>query len=110
MVSFTQGEMSEDWIKPVKCLKNGRKDKISLRAHFSGEGNATKRIVVVERLRDTLFYRSELDMTFEVFCNRIQKMFNIFEQQNEPMIEEAKVRLLLKKIQHSGLISVVKSL
>ena len=54
MVSFTQGEMSEDWIKPVKSQKDGREDMKRLRDHFSGEGNATRRIAVAERLRDTL--------------------------------------------------------
>ena len=34
MVSFTQGQLSEDWIKPVKRLKNGREDMKRLRAHF----------------------------------------------------------------------------
>ena len=110
MVSFTQGEMSEDWIKPVKSQKDGREDMKRLRDHFSGEGNATRRIAVAERLRDTLFYKNERSMTFEVFCHKVQKMFNIFEQQKEPMSEEAKVRFLLKKIQHPQLEAVVESL
>ena len=110
MVSFTQGEMSEDWIKPVKHQKDGREDMKRLRDHFSGEGNATRRIAVAERLRDTLFYKNERSMTFEVFCHKVQKMFNIFEQQKEPMTEEAKVRFLLKKVQHPQLEAVVESL
>ena len=90
------GEMSEDWIKPVKSQKDGREDMKRLRDHFSGEGNATRRIAVAERLRDTLFYKSERSMTFEVFCHKVQKMFNIFDLQKEPMTKEAKVRFLLK--------------
>ena len=81
-----------------------------LRDHFPGEGNATRRIAVAERLRDTLFYKNERSMTFEVFCHKVQKMFNIFEQQKEPMTEEAKVRFLLKKVQHPQLEAVVESL
>ena len=92
IVSFTQGQMSEDWIKPVKRLRNGREDMKRLRAHFSGEGNATRRIAVAERLRETLYYKNERSMTFEMYCNKAQKMFNIFEQQNEPWPEEAKIR------------------
>ena len=110
MVSFTQGQMSEDWIKPVKRLKNGREDMIRLRAHFAGEGNATRRIAVAERLRDTLYYKNERSMTFEVYCNKAQKMFNIFEQQGEPMTDEAKIRFFLKKIQHPSLQATVESL
>ena len=98
MVSFPQGEMAEDWIKSVKAQKNGREDMKRLRDHFSGEGNATRRIAVAERLRETLFYKNERSMTFEVFCHKVKKMFNIFEEQNEPMTEEAKDKFLLKKI------------
>ena len=64
---------------------------IRLCAHFAGEGNATRRIAVAERLRDTLYYKNERSMTFEVYCNKAQKMFNIFEQQGEPLTDEAKV-------------------
>lgn len=110
MVSFTQGHLSEDWIKPVKRLRNGREDMKRLRAHFAGEGNASRRIAVAERLRDTLFYKNERAMTFELYCNKAQKMFNIFEQQNEPWPEEAKIRFFLKKIQHPQLEAVVESL
>ena len=97
MVSFTQKQLSEDWIKPVKSQRNGREDMKRLRSHFSGEGNATRRIAVAERLRDSLFYKNERSLTFELFCNKAQRMFNIFKQQNEPMTEEAKVRFILKK-------------
>lgn len=96
MVSFTQGEMSEGWIKPVKSQKDGKEDMKRLRDHFSGEVNSTRRIAVADRLRDTLFYKNKLSTTFEVFCHKVQKMFNIFEQQKEPMTEKAKVRFLLK--------------
>ena len=34
IVSFTKGELSEDWLKPFKHLKNGRIDMIELRRHF----------------------------------------------------------------------------
>ena len=98
MVSFTQGQMSEDWIKPVKRLKNGREDMERLRQHFSGEGNATRRIAVAERLRDSLSYKNERTMSFEFYCNKVQKMYNIFKQQGEPMTDEAKVRFFLKKL------------
>ena len=97
MVSFTQGQMSEDWIKPVKAQKNGRIDMQRLCDHFLGEGNATRRIAVAERLRDSLSYKNERTMSFELYCNKVKRMFNIFEQQGEPMTDEAKVCYLLKK-------------
>ena len=91
-------------------MKNGREDMERLRLHFSGEGNATRRIAVAERLRDSLSYKNERTMSFEVYCNKVQKMYNIFEQQGEPMTDEAKVRFFLKKISHPSLQAVVESL
>lgn len=110
VVSFTHGELSEDWIKPVKRQKNGREDMLRLRAHFAGEGNASRRIAVAERLRETLHYRNERSLAFEIFLSKTQKMFNIFEQQEEPMAEEAKVRFILKKVQHPQLANAVETM
>ena len=94
LVSFTQGELSEDWLKPFKRLKNGRIDFIELRRHFQGEGNASRRIAIAERMEQTLHYRNERAMAFEVFLSKVQRMYNIFEQQNEGRTEDAKVRFL----------------
>ena len=110
IVSFTQGQLSEDWIKSIKRLKDGRQDMLTLRKHFEGEGNATRRIAQAERMRDSLFYRNERSLTFEVFLNKAQKMFNIFEQQGEPMTEEAKVRFILRKVQHPQLANPVETM
>ena len=110
IVSFTAGLPSEDWIKNVARHKDGRRSMKSLRDHFSGEGNATRRIAEAERLRDTLHYKNERSLSFEMFLTKCQKMFNIFEQQGEPMEEEAKIRFLFKKIEHSGLQSAIEAM
>ena len=95
IASFTKGELFEDWLKPVASRQDGREDMKALKRHFAGEGNATRRIAVAERLRETLHYRNERALSFEVFLSKVQKMFNIFEKQKEEMTEEAKVRFLL---------------
>ena len=110
IVSFTQGQLSEDWIKSIKSQQDGREDMAHLRAHFSGEGNATRRIAVAERLRESLHYRNERSVSFELYLHKCQKMFNIFEQQKEPMTEEAKVRFLLQKCLHPQLENAVETL
>ena len=109
MVSFTQGELAEDWMKPVKNQKNGRADMEELRRFFAGEGNASRRIAVAERMWETLHYRNERAMSFEIFLSKAQRMFNIFEQQKEGKTEDAKVRFLLKKTQCPGLASAVSA-
>ena len=110
IVSFTKGQLSEDWIKGGKKKKNGRDDMIKLRDHFKGEGNSSRRIAVAERLRDSLHYKNERSLSFEMFLSQCQKMFNIFETQNEEYTEEAKVRFLLKKVIHPGLSQSVETM
>ena len=61
-------------------------------------------------MRDSLCYRNERSLTFEVFLNEAQKMFNIFEQQGEPMTKEAKVQFILRKVQHPQLANPVETM
>ena len=91
IASYTTGEHSEQWIKPLKKLQDGCKDMEALRAHYEGAGNQTRRIAEAERLRDTLHYKSEGAMPFQSFLDKIQKMFNIFENADEPYTEAAKL-------------------
>ena len=110
ILSFTTGKPSEDWIKNVARHRDGRRSMKALRDHFSGEGNATRNIAEAERLRDQLHYKNERSLSFETFLTKCQKMFNIFEEENEPMEEDAKVRFLFNKIQHQGLQAPIEAM
>ena len=110
LISFTTGQSSEDWLKSTKKFADGRRSMIALRAHFSGEGNASRNIAETERLRDSLFYKNERAMPFETFLTNLQKMFNIFDKEGEAMEEDAKLRTLFKKIQHVSLLKTVEAL
>lgn len=103
IVSFTAGEHSENWIKKVTRFRNGRRTMQALRDHFSGEGNVTRRIAEAERIRDTLQYKNERNLTFETYLTKCEKMYNIFEVHGEKMEEDAKIRFMMKNIQHSGM-------
>ena len=108
--SFLQTETAEQWIKPLTRKQNGRADMEALRKHYSGEGNTSRRIAVAERIRDTLHNKNERTMQFSAFLDKLQKMFNIFEEENEQMTEQAKVRMLLKKVEHPQLQDAVGAL
>ena len=75
----------------------------ALRAHFAGEGNATRNLAEDDRLKETLHYKSERGMPFETFLTQMQKMFNIYEKEGEDILEDQRVRLLFKKVQHKDL-------
>ena len=82
----------------------------ALRSHYSGEGNTSRRIAVAERLRDSLHYKNEKSLQFSTFLDKLQKMFNIFEEEKEEITEQAKVRMLLKKVEHPQLQDAVGAL
>jgi hypothetical protein len=108
--SYLQTETAEQWIKPIARHQNGRMDMEALRNHYGGEGNTSRRIAQAERYRDTLYYKHEKSMSFSTFLDNMQKMFNIFEVENEPISEQTKVRMLLKKVQHPQLQDAVGAL
>jgi hypothetical protein len=108
--SFLQTETAEQWIKPIARHQDGRKDMQALRNHYSGEGKTSRRIAVAERLRDSLHYKNEKSLAFSTFLDKLQKMFNIFEEEEEAILEQAKVRMLLKKIEHPQLQDAVGAL
>lgn len=103
VVSYTTGENAEQWIKGAKRAKNGRTDVITLRGHHAGQGNQTRRIADAERMEKTLFYKDERSMTFANFLGKMQTMFNIYDEVDEPKTDAAKLRMLLDKIQSNGL-------
>jgi hypothetical protein len=52
-------------VKDHKRSKNGTTDFLTLVAHFTGEGNNSRRIGVAECLEKTLYYKDERAMTFQ---------------------------------------------
>ena len=82
----------------------------ALRNHYQGEGNASHRIATAEKLKETLHYKSERSLTFTTFLDRMQKMFNIFQEEGEELLENAKLRELFKWVQHLQLQDTVKAL
>ncbi len=70
-----------------------------MRRHYAGEGNSTRRIADAKRLQATLHYETERALPFSKFLDSLQKMFTIFEDENEPLTKRAKVDKLLSKVQ-----------
>lgn len=110
IVSFTTGQPSGNWIKATLKYSDGRKSLKALRTHFAGEGNATRNMAEATRLRDTLHYKNERAMSFEIFLTKCQKMYNIFEKEKEPMTDAAKVRFLFQKVEHTSLKGAIEAL
>jgi hypothetical protein len=75
---------------------------IALHCYYAGEGNSTHHIGDANRIQSTLHYKSKRALPFNKFLlNTLQKMFTIFEEENEPLSERAKVDELLTKVQNT---------
>jgi hypothetical protein len=97
-------------MKEHKRFKNGRTDFLTLVAHFTGEGNNTRRIGDAERLEKTLHYEDERAMPFQTFLAKTKHMFNIFEEVGEPKRESAKIRFLLDGARNTELQPIVQAI
>jgi hypothetical protein len=54
--TYTQGESAEEWIQILSRFQEGCKDILTLKAHFQGEGNASRRIAEANNMRESLHY------------------------------------------------------
>lgn len=97
--AYTQGESSEQHIAHLSDKNDGRLDMIALRRFYGGSGNVSCQISKADRYKNTLHYKNERYMKFEIFIDKLKEMFNIYAKHSEAMTESAKIRLLLEKIQ-----------
>jgi hypothetical protein len=110
LLGFVQGEPAEQWIKHLRRQSNGREDILALKAHYGAEGNVARRLADADRLSQQLHYKSEQAMPFERFLNRAQEMFNIYEENKQPMYNEQKIRWLMGKINNPMLAATIEAL
>ena len=61
-------------------------------------------------MREGLRYKNDRSLAFSIFLDRMQKMFNIYEEEGEEFTENAKLRELFKWVQHLQLQDTVKAL
>ena len=82
----------------------------ALMNHFEGEGNATRNITKAERLRESCHYKNERSMAFELFITKFQDTYSIFEEEDQPLEKDAKIRFLFKLVEHSDLHKLIYGL
>ena len=103
-------ETAEQWIKGLEVHGDGWRDIMALREHYSGEGNASRHIATTERMQESLHYKSERSLAFSVFLDRMQHMFNIYEEEQQEFSENAKIHELFRWVQHPQLQDTIKVL
>ena len=108
--NFLVAETAEQWIKNFEPHANGCRDMLALQEHYGKEGNASRCIAAAEQMREGLHYKNERSLAFSIFLDRMQKMFNIYEEEGEEFTENAKLRELFKQVQHPQVQDTVKAL
>ena len=108
--NFLTAESAEQWIRLLVPRGNGRNGILELHRHYKGEGNQSRRIASADMYHETLHYKSERAMPWETFLDWMQKMFNIFKEEGDEMMENAKLRELFKHTKHTQLTESVKAL
>ena len=103
-------ETAEQWISIIEKRANGQDNFDALFRHYRSEGNTSHRVTTVYRLRETLHYKSEHALSFNTLLDRMQTIFNVFYDEEEPMDDSTQVRELFRRVQHPQLQGTVKSL
>ena len=67
IISFATSQPSDNWIKNIMKYSDGHRSMKALRAHFAGEGNASRNMAKADRLKEHLHYKSERAISFETF-------------------------------------------
>ena len=102
--------MAEQWIESLEQHANGHHDMLALREHYQGKGNASRCIALAEHMRENLLYKNERSLAFSIFFDRMQKMFNMYEEEGEEFNENSKLPQLFKRVQHPQLQDTIKAL
>ena len=98
------------YIKPNIRRENGRLDMISLKGRYENQATNQERINEANRILDTLVYKNERALTFELFSSKIQGAVDALVDCNREPHDGDIVDKLWKKIQNPELSSFVEAL
>ena len=59
-------------------------------------------MVEYKRLHDTLKYKNERAVEFDIFLTQCNNTYNIYEKWNEPVTDEYKLWFLFNKLEHTS--------
>ena len=75
----------------------------SIKNYYVGNGNVSRRVAHEEQMKNNISYTDERRVNLNQFLQKLNKMFLIFKDEKESMSEEANVRMIFEKINHTEL-------
>lgn len=108
---LTQGEPAYEWVREFEGNMSGRRAMQSLRTHFEGLGEVSKRVTLAESAIQNAHYRNEFTFSFEKYATKLKQAYTILEKHGQPHAKKTQVKRL-----HDGMnvsnnveISIAKS-
>ena len=96
------GTDSWEWISQYDRTENGRATMNTLRTHYDGPGEITKRVARAEAQIQALHYKSEQSFSFERFITKLNGAYQVLQEHKEGLTERKKVSLMCDKIQNNN--------
>ena len=72
------------WVRPFDIRKDGRGAVAAMRAHYDGPGKTAKNLAKAEADLKKLHYKNEHSLSFESFINKLNEIFFIFSETEQP--------------------------
>ena len=91
-----------EWISQYDRTENGRATMNTLRTHYDGPGEITKRVARAEAQIQSLHYKSEQTFSFERFITKLNGAYQVLQEHKEGLTERKKVSLMCDKIQNNN--------
>ena len=91
-----------EWISQYDRTENGRATMNTLRTHYDGPGEITKRVARAEAQIQALHYKSEQTFSFERFITKLNGAYQVLQEHKEGLTERKKVSLMCDKIQNNN--------
>ena len=114
LISLIACGPAENWLRAsdlaATIKSDGHKAIIVLRLHYVGSGYSSCMIGEATKLDESLHYRNERSMIFSRFTTKIQHMVNLYRDHDTAVSNDAKLRLLFKKIISPALVNYLVSL
>ena len=99
---IAQNDEAESVIKTFETERNGRKDWLSLKLHYEGQGLYSNDIMTAEKDLNTMYYLGEKKPTmwWLEFERRLNNAFNVYVriEKREVHSDNMKLRILLDKV------------
>ena len=96
------GEESDayTYIQPLLAQNNGRRDVIALTDQYENAATVQTRVNEANKTWEMLVYKNERAMTFEAFCQKIQKALHHFERAGRAKHDGDVIDWIWSHIQH----------